>query len=560
MDIKLIKNPYMLCAESSAASYAAWNNRNYEMMFTRKLGFKFATDNFCENSVIGNRISLDNKPEEMAMCLYKYHGIAVDHFASDNIELIFNEVLKQVKNNVPVSLYADKLDMYLAIDSKNDNEIICIDIHSTPSNSEEKDYVKKILNLSELKSVEAKNPYYGIYTYSISGNEKKDINTASFFEELKELDYFANYKEKKLMMMEFAGCIKDNADFQKETEGYDNPFFVPLINGIIQIASSKKLFSYSLQYVYSLNGDGEIYDVSKKIANAAEVWELIRQLLIKAFYAKNFNDKLKVKIIDYIKRAADFEEEIIESITNYAAITDGVNFKGVAPVLKIEQNKDKNDNLKVYEILAEEKTSFSEVNINKDKIVPVNIDKYFNNIAFGKSVSIQSKANFTGTGYYFISENAPTCGCFEPDNLKFKFPSTVEEAFDNISCDEQEIEVTPGLYNSILLLGTAEYGDFVDSLTVEFENGRREKINMAFSEWWRGKPIYNEKIAWRGKIVEKKEDTVKLLERDHFIYSIMRPIGEKAKMIKIFLPFCPNMHIFSISLGLQYIEQDKHDR
>jgi hypothetical protein len=206
------------------------------------------------------------------------------------------------------------------------------------------------------------------------------------------------------------------------------------------------------------------------------------------------------------------------------------------------------NNFEANVILRSGKTVCGESKITKEEIIPIIIDKHFNNIAFGKSISCDCGANFTGSGYYFLSDNAPAAGDMKLENMKFKFPLVGAGSVDNISCDDQEIEVAPGFYNSIQLLGTAEYGDFTDHLTVEYENGDRKNVGIAFSEWWRSDPVYNEKIAWKGKIVEKREEKASVIDRDHHIYAIERPIGNNGRITKIILPFCPNIHIFSISL------------
>lgn len=176
----------------------------------------------------------------------------------------------------------------------------------------------------------------------------------------------------------------------------------------------------------------------------------------------------------------------------------------------------------------------------------IDLSNYFNNNAFHSTESKDCSADFTGTGHYFLSHNAPSGQTVSLKKIKFIFPEVTDNNFNNVSCENQVIHVPVGEYKGILLMGSSEWGSFIEQISVQYVDGSSDNIQVNFSDWASKTPMYDEIPMWGGKIYNKYEGIT--YNDDFNLFAIERSIPEKKEVISITLPDCPNMHIFAVTL------------
>ncbi|UUZ84756.1 BtrH N-terminal domain-containing protein [Paenibacillus sp. P26] len=175
----------------------------------------------------------------------------------------------------------------------------------------------------------------------------------------------------------------------------------------------------------------------------------------------------------------------------------------------------------------------------------VDLLPYFNNQAFGDP---ESNADLTGAGEFFLLENE---GAFpesslSTDHLSFVLPVPLGYKNDNISCQDQQIDVEEAVYDEISILGCAEWGDQVTELVLGFEDGDTEPISVTITDWvW--DPRYGETPVISNRI-QRKVPNAFVPDIGHLFGAKYR-IQNKKKLNKIVLPYCPCLHIFAVTLG-----------
>ncbi|MGE6575975.1 hypothetical protein ACQKFM_13705 [Paenibacillus xylanexedens] len=172
----------------------------------------------------------------------------------------------------------------------------------------------------------------------------------------------------------------------------------------------------------------------------------------------------------------------------------------------------------------------------------VDLQAFFNNQGFGVE---GSTADFTGSGEFFLVDNLKeidkvvTC-----DPIHFRLSSLFGLGKDNISCTEQVINLN-GIYKKMWLLGCGEWGDATGQIVVKYEDNYIETFNIQLTDWaW--EPKYGEKLALSSPIFRKEKIDFAPDKGSLFAKSIS--LDETRRILNVQLPFCPNLHVFSITL------------
>jgi hypothetical protein len=131
--------------------------------------------------------------------------------------------------------------------------------------------------------------------------------------------------------------------------------------------------------------------------------------------------------------------------------------------------------------------------------------------------------------------------------MKFRVPEIKGAQFDNITCTGQVLEVPQGIYGYLLILGCAEWGNFSDTLAVEFDDGDTEVIKIEFTDW-ANIPVFGEKTAWQGQGAERTKDGIHIMNLSLHLFAKPFPIRTEKQVRSIKLPDCPNLHFFAITL------------
>ena len=179
----------------------------------------------------------------------------------------------------------------------------------------------------------------------------------------------------------------------------------------------------------------------------------------------------------------------------------------------------------------------------------LDISEICNNKGFADLDSTDPALSFDGVGYSFFTGDLPASETWEIAGMKFHFPKPRADRFDNISCNGQEIPITPGVYSAIMLLGTAGFGSFSEYIKLKFAGGGEAKITVEFTDWWLPSSNFGETVAWSGRSCKIGPKGVEVSKHKVFLYAESQPVPGTSPLVGIQLPDCPNLRIFAISLG-----------
>jgi hypothetical protein len=83
---------------------------------------------------------------------------------------------------------------------------------------------------------------------------------------------------------------------------------------------------------------------------------------------------------------------------------------------------------------------------------------------------------------------------------------------------------------------------------LKYENNETEDLQIGFSDWFISTPVYDEKVAWSGNVVQKDKQSAHLLNVKYNIFAIKRRLSKSEILKSIVLPNCPTIHIFAMTL------------
>ena len=332
----------------------------------------------------------------------------------------------------------------------------------------------------------------------------------------------------------FADDLLKYMDIKKEVEGHRNFLRGEIFSILLAIAMGRKQFGELLKYFeskFNLNIFQKYIDELEYIGNS---WESVRALLLKYYkYVKegkfsNFDTSFKHDISKKIDDIATMEEKLAIDLKD--------------SVLNYSNKKAKKNHI----------SSYSNIDYNKIKYQVydfVNLENFFNNHGCGSTDETKCNADFNGMKEFFIIDSMPKEGDFQVEKLHFYFPKLEDGKFDNLVCFKQAIEILPKKYSELWILGCGDESNIRENIMIEFDDNTKEMITIKFTCWWVPKE-YNEIIAWKGKVASMSNNKMHITPHLFTIYAQRYNINPDKNIKKIILPYCPNMHIFGLTLAL----------
>ncbi|MEF2965461.1 hypothetical protein V3851_06405 [Paenibacillus sp. M1] len=184
--------------------------------------------------------------------------------------------------------------------------------------------------------------------------------------------------------------------------------------------------------------------------------------------------------------------------------------------------------------------AIAQKNHGTGKAYRIDLEPFYNNQAFGAK---GSAADLTGGGEFMRLEEH----VFLSSDISANFQMAARFGFgyDNISCDGQAVPLPELHGNTIRLLCCGEWGDPEGELELIFADGTTDFLNIKVTDWaW--SPRYGEEVAIQAPI-ERKEKIPFAPEEGH-VFANDIPISEDKPLSVLKLPYCPNLHIFSITV------------
>jgi hypothetical protein len=523
LDIKPLHEEGRDCFTDMVVSVAEWSKINYELAFVEAWNFKFLDQNPKQLKSIGVNI----KPDwgRWQFLLRFYHGLQVVSFRSTSLETLLL-VKRELSMGRPVIIFIDSFycpwhDNYqkhyglkhtCMVVGINGNNLFCVD--SMPLNT------GAILPIEDfIKGV------FGNATFVIALNESNEAKWTGIIEEaVKRILDKKDGKNAIDSILDFSDCLEKYLNLKKEREGFKNLWDVPLFKGLHSICGGRTHFAKALHFLALQNGIGDLIPIVDDLKLVGSRWAIIRGMLIKGSMMADGN-LIKDRAVQRIRTIAEAEAGIAKNLN------------------KLIQKPIRN-------FLIKEENQYSLSYGINDKDYPVvflNLTRYFNNIGFGSQAS-DCQADLSDTGYYFLKDDLPEKNIWKIADMKFIFPYIGEGVCDNISCSKQIIDVPPGYYSKIFILGVAEWGGYYEKMSIKYRDGEEESIPIAFTEW-NYLPCYGEVIAWEGRGILREADIIKDFKQKVRLFARKSCLLHHGIIEKISLPDCPNMHIFAISLG-----------
>jgi|GEM_PF-2899547 len=520
LDIKPLHIDGLNCREDIFFSVAAHYREEYRLAFSEAFNFEYRPAESGQTEAMAHRIGTGDNKQDLLETYYRFKILTVK---AGNVEEVISTIREQLQLGYPTAI---SINTYwcpwhrnyqrvhlghtcLAVDIDTDNNITCIDPVEGNGHA--------IMPYEDFKNGFA---YYSTFHFQDlpPSFDYKNILSDSV-EKIGQSNIFNN-------MESFIDDYTARFSFEEEFKtGKPDVWGSLFYRNLIYISGSRLLYSQFINYVNKDLKNPKLNQIEKDLLNAYSKWRVAISWLLKGLYAgysPGIHDRTLKTFKDILKEERSLFENLKEAIS-------GDTLSGQ------EDENIENPDLKILS----EATEYTYVDLKS----------FCNNIAYHSICSRDGAADYTGTGHYFLSQEAPSEQIISLDKMYFKFPSIRDGNPDNVSCYNQVIPVPSGRYKGILLLGSSEWGSFIEQLTLNFSDGKEEALQINFSDWASQKPIYDDKFIWRGKVYNKNEDSLYLGE--YGLLALLRPIPEDKTLESITLPECSNVHIFAMTLCSQ---------
>ena len=336
------------------------------------------------------------------------------------------------------------------------------------------------------------------------------------------VDYFAINKnafdEIKLLAKEFI-----NIDI--ETEVMDGDIYdsdsILIVRRIAYIGNKRAQLSKTLKYISSQLNNHNLILLAEDFTYISNLWAAVLGMVIKMIIT--YDIRIRERISDKILQIAEIERK------QYIKILKLLNDGEIESTLKFSESYKCKIN-KYYYICMKEN---------------------LNNIGFGYSLDITCKAAFSqGTRFLYDTKHrhGENINCM---GMRFQLSTNKENTPDNIVCKEQNLIMTEKVFNPkcIMILGCAEYGSFKENLVLFFEDNKSHEVPFELTNWSEGIGRFRDLVAYECYIAERDGEFTQKLPFKARLFAKTYPIKMNGQLTNIKLPYCPNMHIFAITIG-----------
>lgn len=504
------------CREDIFFTVAAHYKREYQLAFSEAFNFKYTPAEPGQSECMGARISTGN--DNLQDLLEMYCGFKIFTLKADTVDEIYKTIREQLQLGYPTAI---SINTYwcpwsrsyqkvnfghtcLAIDIDSENKITCLD----PIAGQ----VHFYLPYDDFKNGFA---YYSTFRFGLSRQnyDYKEVLGTSV-EKVFKYEIFND-------MERFIEDFESQFNFEEEFKnGSADIWGALLFRNLTYISGSRFLYSQFINYINKVLQNSKLEQVEKEFQCVHNKWKVVISWLLKGYYTGN-SEGIHKRALKSFKDILSMEKTILLNLQE-AVQNNAMSVQKSAEVSNTES------------INGECEYTF------------INLSNYFNSNAFHSTESRDCTADFTGTGHYFLSHNAPSGQIVSSEKLIFRFPEIIDNSCNNISCDNQVITVPAGEYKGILLMGSSEWGNFIEQIGVNYIDGSSDSIQVNFSDWATESPLYDEVIIWGGKSHNKYEG--RTYSNEYNLLAIQRSIPVKKELKSITLPDCPNMHIFAATL------------
>ena len=317
------------------------------------------------------------------------------------------------------------------------------------------------------------------------------------------------------MLNSFVMDMEQAGDLFESVRPEGDFWISPLAVLLLKVNQSIQNISTVTGYVAEICKSVPLKRLGERFWNLAIKWKQARKLVIKLYFMKRQDDKLKAKTIERLASIIVEMEEAVSGTTE--------EIKETTDTPKIEAEEDK---------LAQ---------------AVLELKEYMNNKAFLTRRQLEEgkwDADFSSIGHCYIMENVETLEVLCDPGHKIALPEAGKEGDDNIACTGQEIKIQKGRYAYIDLIGAAEFGNSSDIIKLISPEGREFEVEFQFTDYIY-EPCFGETVVWKGQGIHKQHDGYEWMPETLYLYR-QRLRMPDAVIDRIILPINPSIHIFAV--------------
>lgn len=500
-------------------------NCSYEMLFLKSWNFGYSK---IENS--GDSISKNMRTNcyHDWNLLEEVHGIQVKAMNADNKKEVYSYIKSSVKQGKPVILSMDVFwcSWYKSVYQKMHSNHCCVitevDCDGNLIAQDAQFAIQgEILSYEDFEA--------GVEKYVVV-NVVHEEKFASFDWKSALKDAMQRIKDNKYNGRDMFGQLTDlsddirlKLDFDKEVDESKSPQYSNLFQMFGHISSQRKQLALALDYLYKNTNRNDILLSIKRIIEVGERWNSLFGLLCKAYYCQG-SRRMRIinKVSDYILWIRDEESAIYHELFDIAQGKPDIDVRTSKKFLEEKR-------LTEYQC--------------------IDLSKYYNNKGFAEKMILDSKASFSDGHRFFLVDDNIKNNEWKVQNMKFAFPHVAEDLCDNISCNQEVIKIDGLIASNLLFLGAGELGNHMDVVEVHYEDTTVEKVNLVFPSWLT-RMDSKASIAWEGNAAEQySDDSISKYPFPVFLYAENIKLEHGGKIKNLVLPFCPNLHLFCLTLA-----------
>lgn len=511
---KIERIPNLSCVEQILKGMADWKKSSYELMFLEEWDF-----NYLDNDAdLVEKFNLYS--ERKYELLEKYHGIKISYHKTESPEAVFTKIKESILCKQPIGIIVDSfwlpwditryqkvsllhILLVVGIDEAT-QELICIDAQLA-AEGERLDRVH-----FDKACVE--------YTLFEFQNVNKKLNFNNMIADLKENVCENDHKkEMSARIKRFANDFANSNHMEEFSKNDLSPSEDPLLNNILKVSDQRNNFANALDYFDQEFGQSLFREISNDLVLASEKWRTVFGLLIKSYYAGNFN-KVKDRAYERIMAIQVFENEIFEKLNSIVLTGETIDF------------------------VAENEYGHYNGSIMNEFI---DLKAYFNNKGICYEDKIINGAELSNPNRFIMIENGFTSS-LDVENMVFDF-NYIGDELDNVSCTGQEIAFNNKSYDCISVLSCSEFANYRENMHIIFDDETIEVVELTSSSWINSESNYDEVLAFHGVGALKMEKEIKRYPFPVSLFAKCYKLKKKGRIKKIILPNFPNIHIFGIS-------------
>lgn len=494
-DIELVKikriesEPGLFCFDDCVASMANYYGCDYQMMFNGGIKiFRWEREYFAERYEI--------RLMDLVANLKKFHGLELIELKNLEQEEYHKLIVNNFEKGKPMIVHFDTfwcpwdpmyqnvssvVGHYFIISKINNDNILCSD-----------PYFGK-----ELEPLSLELFYKGIRSvYLIEYNE---INTVGIMRGA-VIDTCREILSNNIITQLY-DLIEDISIEENLFNGLSEDkelWSAPLIVLLMLINQFLCVTSLEVEYVAEKVRSDFLKGKAELLWDMAIQWKQVRKLIVKLYFIRKNDVKLKKMIVEKMKGVVSSLEKVLVEISN-------------------------------------------------NSVIRVNLCDAFNNTAFSKynGITIDNRnADFTTVGHIYICEKDMMFRCSQ-EYVSYEFQNIFLNEPDNICCEGQKIEIPRDIYSMIYIVGAAEFGGSTDILVVrDYNYSKNIKITLTDYIY---EPQYGENVVWKGRGLYM--DGEQCIEMSEHLYLYEKGYElETIPINEIVLPINPSIHIFAITL------------